>query len=48
MGLVPADKRARLNQARVAVVNFQAFSRRDLFDFAPARCPSHRGGLQVG
>ena len=37
MGLVPADKRARLNRARVAVVNFQAFSRRDLLDFAPAR-----------
>ena len=37
MGLVPADKRARLNQARVAVVNYQAFSRRDLFEFAPAR-----------
>ena len=37
MGLVPADKRARLSQARVAVVNYQAFSRRDLLDSAPAR-----------
>ena len=37
MGLVPADKRSRLNRARVKVVNFQAFTRRDLFEFAPAR-----------
>ncbi|MDE0131228.1 MAG: DEAD/DEAH box helicase family protein [bacterium] len=37
MGLVPTDKRARLNQARVSVVNFQAFGRRDLLDFAPGR-----------
>ena len=37
MGLVPADKRDRLNRATVAVVNYQAFSRRDLFEFAPAR-----------
>lgn len=34
---MPADKRARLNRARVTVVNFQAFGRRDLLDFAPAR-----------
>ena len=37
MGLVPADRRDRLNQAKVAVVNYQAFSRRDLLDSAPAR-----------
>ena len=37
MGLVPAHMRDRLNQAKVAVVNYQAFSRRDLLDSAPAR-----------
>ena len=37
MGLVPADLRARLNRARVRVVNYQAFVRRELLDSAPAR-----------
>jgi type III restriction enzyme len=37
MGLVPADLRRRLNRARVRVVNFQAFTQRDLIDDANAR-----------
>ena len=37
MGLVPADLRARLNRAKVRVVNYQTFVQRDLIDDANAR-----------
>ena len=37
MGLVPRDLRPKLNRAKVQVVNFQAFNRRNLFDSGPAR-----------
>ncbi|MXZ29977.1 MAG: hypothetical protein F4Z22_03915, partial [Acidimicrobiia bacterium] len=43
MGLVPADLRRRLNWARVRVVNYQAFTQRDLIDDANARKLLGRG-----
>ena len=43
MGLVPADLCRRLNRARVRVVNYQAFTQRDLIDDANARKLLGRG-----
>ena len=37
MGIVPHDLRQALNRAKVRIVNFQAFTQRDLIDDGPAR-----------
>ena len=37
MGLVPEDMRRRLNQAKVRVINYQAFARKELIGDGPAR-----------
>ncbi len=37
MGIVPQDMRQTLNRAKVRIVNFQAFTQRDLINDGPAR-----------